>query len=179
MNTHNNETKFYDIYDYLYMPFWRSTTFFILLMILSAVISGMGAYFLVKYMRKKSKKEPQIPPWEWALKLFKTLTPGTYETKDQFKLFYFKLTQITKKYLEQRFEWDLMEKTDNEMIECLKTKQCNEKIINSLEEVLQGSLLIKFANAEALREQAQKDLNTVIYIVKKTKPRKNATKSPL
>ena len=170
----SDQTKFYDIYDYLYIPFWQTTTFFVIMLCLLLVASGIGVYFLVKHLRKKAAKVPEIMPWEWALGELKKLAPGRYETKDEFKQFYFELTRIAKLYLQKRFEWDLVEKTDNQLISYLKAQKCNKNVITSLESVLQGSLLIKFANAQALREQAQTDLKTVISLIKKTKPRKKA-----
>lgn len=161
-----NGTKFYDIYDYIYVPFWKTTTFVIILATVLTIICTICLYFLVKRARNKSRITPAITPGEWALGELKKLTPQKYQTKEEFKLFYFELTRITKEYLEKQFSIDVVEKTDEELIAHLQAHNFPQNFIQKLETVLRGSLLIKFANAQALREQAQNDLKTVIFLIK-------------
>jgi len=172
----HKKIEFYDIYDYIYVPFYKTKIFIIIYIILVLAAIAALTYFLIK-LRKSRKPIKKITPWEKALKELKELKPQIYETKQEFKNFYFEITNIIKKYFQKRFKLDIMEKTDEEVINFLKT--CDKKelksharralIIEKLEEVLQGSLFIKFANAEALREQASTDLEKMISIVKQTK----------
>lgn len=172
----NKKINFYEIYDYLYTPFWKTKTFIITISLLLAIGFGIVAYFIIKKYKQKRAKEKTLTPWEHALQELKKLAPDSYQTKDDFKIFYFTITSIIKNYFQQRFTFDITDKTDDESILYLKKKNFDSLIIEQLETVLQGSLLIKFANAKALREQAHKDLETIISIVEKTKqetPEKN------
>lgn len=166
-----SDVEFYDIYDYIYVPFWKTKTFIVIVAFATAVIGLITAYFIINYIKKKNAQKKVLTSWEWALQELEGLEPQSYESKEEFKQFYFAITNIIKHYLKKRFSFDLFEKTDEELIKSLKSKKFDMNIVAQLDEVLKGSLLIKFANAQALREQTQKDLDTVIDIVKNTIPK--------
>ena len=137
------------------------------LLCLFCLITGLIYSWLVKKRKRKELLE-QLSPAEQALVELGKLTPKDYETKEEFKAFYFSITIIIKNYFQKQFVWQVLEKTDNELIEYLKNRSFEQKLTSELKQVLQGSLLIKFANAQTLREQAERDLATVIEIVRKT-----------
>ncbi|MBU1008313.1 hypothetical protein KKA53_04535 [Candidatus Dependentiae bacterium] len=168
----NKETTFYDIYDYIYTPFWQTKHFLVLLASILAIACLIGIFFWIRHVKNKNQIKPTITPWESALRELRALTPHTYETKEEFKKFYFTITRIIKKYFEKQFSFDVIDKTDDELIDYLQSKNLDTKQIQKLKIVLNGSLLIKYANAQALREQAQSDLKTVISLVKQTAPSK-------
>lgn len=161
-----NKIDFYDIYDYIYVPFYKTRFFIITVIILVFLTLAVLTYFFIKKRKQKTIKIPT--PSEIALQALSKFSPQNYETKKEFKVFYFEITKIIKKYLQDRFKLDLIEKTDEELIAHLKAQSFEKSIIKKLEKVLQGSLLIKFANAQALREQAQTDLNTIVTVIKET-----------
>ena len=164
----NNPVEFYDIYDYVYVPFWQTGSFRLAIFALFILgITGL-IYFWFLHRRKRKAISKQLSPAEQALVELGKLSPQSYETKEELKVFYFTLTIIIKTFLQTELAWQVCEKTDNELIEYLKDRSFDQKSISELEQVLQGSLLIKFANAQTLREQAERDLAAIASLIKKT-----------
>jgi hypothetical protein len=164
-----NKTQFYDIYDYIYVPFWQTRAFIITMLLLFALLTAISIFLIIRYRRKRQKEKP-VPPWTLTLEKLEKLHPQNYQTKEEFKLFYFSITSVMKRYIQKRFSHNVIEKTDEELIDYLQQNNFDLTFISQLDGILQGSLFIKFANAQALREQAQKDLNAMIELVKSTIP---------
>lgn len=161
-----NNVDFYDIYDYIYVPFWKTKIFITIIIILILAAIAVAAYFFYRHWQeKKLAQKPPPSPKEWALRELAKLKPEMYKSKQEFKEFYFALTRIYKTFLYKQFSWDIQEKTDEELLAFLRKKNATPDLINTLEKILHGSLLIKFANAQALKEQAQGDLKNLISIL--------------
>jgi hypothetical protein len=174
--------KFYDIYDFIYIPFWKTKIFMIFAVTLLIIIFSIALFFLIRHIKNKNKQLRVITPWEQAIAELKELDPKNYQTKAEFKKFYFAITKIFKKYLKKQFSIPPL--TDEELISRLQKQTVggiiphfDKDIINNLKTILQGSLLIKFANEQALREQAQKDLDSMILLIQKTIPENNSQQS--
>lgn len=160
----NAQETFYDIYDYIFIPFWKTRPFIISSAIVASIILAITAYVITRWVKAKNAKKKVITPAEWALGQLQALKPEQYQKKEEFKQFYFTITNIMKGYLKRAYNLDVAEKTDEELISFLKKKDFFP-LAERLEEVFHSSLLIKFANAQALREQAQKDLLTLISLI--------------
>lgn len=161
------QTDFYEIYDYCSRP---------LLERLSVQI-GLGVFVLAVvcaaiFIFLKLKRRP-IAVWEWALKELAALKPERCVSKNEYKFFYFKLTGVLKKYLNKRFGWHAENKTDEELVLYLQKQNFDSNLMNLLEKTLQGASWIKFANEDALKNQAETDLKTVMFVVEQTKPAEN------
>jgi hypothetical protein len=161
-----NTIDFYDIYDYIYIPFWKTKIFITIVTILLFSAIAVASYFFYKKRKqKKLSQKPPLSPKEWALEELEKLNPEKYNTKQEFKDFYFSLTRIYKTFLYKKFSWQVAEKTDEELLEFLRNTDLGSSTIEKLEKILNGSLLIKFADAQALKEQAQVDLTSLISIL--------------
>ena len=90
------------------------------------------------------------------------------------KEFYLATTSILKTYLNHRYGYQVLSKTDDEMIRYLQDINYDGSLIDQIEEVLQGSIIIKFANAQAAQEQINADYERVISIIKHTIPKEKA-----
>ena len=154
--------EFYDIYDFIYIPVWKTNTFITIMIILGAILFLITGYII--YKKYKTEVITPLTPQEWALGELTKLDPMKYEKKEDFKKFYFTLGNIYKKYLKKAHKWDVLEKTDQELLDFLREKAVQENHVVIIEKVFTGSLLIKFANAEALKAQAQEDLRAVIAL---------------
>jgi len=157
---------FYDIYSYHYVPWHQKPTVVILLGLLIAVLVGGGLVYF--FMRRRHY---QLQPWEWAYHEISKLRVDAYETKQDYKQFYFDITHIIKTYLHKRYEWDTEDKTDEELLEFLKTKGFNKSLRDNLQKMFEGALWVKFANEQALKNQVVSDLATARTLVKKTEPK--------
>jgi hypothetical protein len=160
----NTQDTFYDIYDYIFVPFWQTKPFIISSIAVAVILLAITAYFIIRWVKKKNAMKKVVTPAEWALEQLRALKPEQYQKKEEFKQFYFTITKIIKSYLKRAYNLDTIEKTDEELIRYLRDKEFHT-LADKLEEVFNSSLLIKFANAQALREQAQKDLLTIISLI--------------
>jgi hypothetical protein len=166
----NKQVHFYDIYGYVHTPFWKTKIFITSMLVISTILIALLSYVLYKqYKKRQAEKKPELQPWQKAIEMLKKLTPEKYETKEKFKKFYFQISHIFKSFLQEQFGWDVLEKTDDELINFLREKNFDENLVKNLKSILEGSLLIKFANEQALKEQARKDLDLLISIIKTQK----------
>ena len=160
-----SNVTFYDIHDYYYLPFQQTLTFKILiitgLMIVGAII---GYIFFKRRYRKK------ISAWQWALQEISKLSPAQCTTKKNLKDFYFNLTDIIKNYLDKRYDWKTLDKTDTELITLLKKKKFDEQLLKNLQKMLSGAEWVKFANQDVIKTQVEADLKTAQKIIEKTTP---------
>ena len=160
--------EIFDIYPFYYIPFWQTTFLKVSIAVVLFLISV--SIFLYFYLKNKRKK---ITAWQWAtVELEKLLNSiDSFETKKDFKLFYFDLTSIIKTYLKKRFNWKTKDKTDEELIIFLKEKKFDDELLISLQKMLNGAVWIKFANEDVLKTESKKDLGLTLRMVEKTIPK--------
>ena len=63
----------------------------------------------------------------------------------------------------------MIDKTDEELIVYLKEKKFDNTLLADLEELMGGALWVKFADEDALKIQAEKDLQMARQIIEKTR----------
>jgi hypothetical protein len=105
---------------------------------------------------------------EWAYQELENLTEQFPTTKKGGKLFYFKLTRIIKEYLLRRYKWKVLDKTDDELISFLRTKQFSPRLLEDVKVLLRGIVEIKFADAQSMKEQLKRDVAIARNVVEKT-----------
>lgn len=162
-----NIIDFHDIYGYYHVSFW-DTTWFKITMGISIML--LVAITILLIVSRKKKKSP-VSPWERARQELFLLAPEKYTHKEMYKKFYFQLSYIIKKYLDERYSWNIQNKTDTELIDWLEKQQYDQEIIDSLKKIAMSSQEVKFANVEALRSQAEMDKKTIMMIIEKTIPK--------
>lgn len=160
--------KFYEICDYYYKPFWETRSFKLITLSILAILLISITIFLIKRFFKKA--QIKVAPWDWANNKLNSFTIKKLLTKDDFKKFYFDLTDILKIYFHKRFDWQTKDKTDAELIKYLNENNLDKNIINDLRSLTESALLIKYASHEALKTQAEKDLDIAKQVIDKTKP---------
>ncbi|MBD3231264.1 hypothetical protein GF322_01245 [Candidatus Dependentiae bacterium] len=167
--------NFYEIYDYYYQPLLQRSYFKYSLLVL-LLIGFLSALFIVVRFFLARKKQVQLLPWHWAFKSLNDLSLDNVQSKVDFKNFYFELTSILKQYLNKRFGWDTIDKTDDELIQYLKIKNLDSNLLNIIQNIAQEAVWIKFANQDALKLQAKKDLDAAYQLIKQTTPNKDDIK---
>lgn len=151
----------YDIYDFYDAPWWQNP--WILVGIATAVLLTL---FLVWHFYKKPKK---LSPCDKALKILNTLNPDAFTHKHEFKQFYFSLTAITKTYLEERYGWQTKMFTDEELVTWLEAEYPGHKCTTTIAAMIENTLLIKFANVDAIKAHALRDKQAIIDLITSTK----------
>lgn len=163
----NNVQKkdFYEIYDYYSQPLLEKKSVQISLLAVTTIIIVLAVFLYVFLNRRKR----QLTYWEVALLALENLKLEKCVNKNDFKIFYFKLTEIFKKYLEKRYGWKVENKTDEELIILLEKQNFHKELLVQVQKILAGALWIKFANQEALKIQAEADLKAIVSIIEQTK----------
>ncbi|MFA6535046.1 MAG: hypothetical protein WCS92_02195 [Candidatus Babeliales bacterium] len=165
MQNNVSEKDFYEIYDYYSQPLLEKKAVQISLFSAATIII-VGIVFLYIFYRRYRRP---LTHWEVALLALENLKLEKCVSKNDFKIFYFKLTEIFKKYLEKRYGWKVENKTDEELVILLEKQNFNREFLEPVQKILAGALWIKFANQEALKIQAESDLKTIINIIDQTK----------
>ncbi len=160
--------QLYDIYGMVHVPFWQTTAFYVVVGILAGLVVGVIGWRLIRYWRLRAR--PALPPWEQALIALNKLCDKEVMTSDRSKEFYDRLTMILKQYLHDRYAYDVMGKTDQELLVYLESVSFDAALTEIIRNLLQGSVMIKFANAQGAREQMERDIASSIIVIKKTVP---------
>jgi hypothetical protein len=160
------ELDFYEIYDYYTQPILERKSVQITLFSILTIIT-VGLIFLLFWARSRKKTKTY---WELALQDLYSLKPEKCSSKNDFKNFYFTLTSIFKKYLDKRYAWHTETKTDEELIQYLESESFDTTLLMQIQKILEGALWVKFANQDALKNQAESDLKAIIQIIEQTKP---------
>lgn len=164
MNTPVN-VDFYDIYGYYTQPIWQTTWF----KITSAIIITLALGIIIAYIIIRHKRRI-ISPTDWALQELKKYQPALCKNKQDFKKFYFNLTSIIKKYLNKRFGWQTHDKTDEELLVYLMQQRFDNNLLALMHSITEGAVLVKFADQDVIKTQAEKDYQATITIIEQTKP---------
>jgi len=160
--------KFYEIYEFYYVPFWKSKPFTISASVILGCLILFVLYKLIKYLKKRGDKPLTI--WQIAERELLDLDPSELTSKDEFKRFYFKLSEVLKGYLSKRYSFNLEDKTDDEIETYLRSKLFDTQMTKDLIEILHGSRFVKFAGEEALPARAKEDWEKGLGIVSDTIP---------
>ncbi len=157
-----NNLKLIDIYDISYHPWWLRSWFIGVLVCLGVVLLFCVGFWLYR----KYKKQPVMPYWQVTLQKLETLKKC--DTQDG-QLFYLALTDALKQYLQERYQIALLDKTDTELLEVVRNDQKIPALVSeSLKDILDGVMVIKFAHEQALKERMDDAIEQSIKLVQTT-----------
>jgi hypothetical protein len=167
----NEKTGLYENYGLWHVPFWQTQKFkmagqiCLLLMVLCIV-----AVLIKKYVAYRKRKK--LPIWDQALLELTQLKKEHKVDVIHGKEFYATVSALLKKYFHDRFDYNIIGKTDDETVEYLKNHYKDEAILEEIKTVLHGGIVIKFANAQAAQEQIEQDYLRTVAIIQRTIPEK-------
>lgn len=161
-----DKSGFYGIYGIWHVPFWQTMTFYISIGLISA---SFLIFFIWLFVKKRRAKKMVITAWDEALRLLNAINIHELE-KNHGKEFYFTVTKILKEYFHARYGFDVLGKTDAEVLQYLMHHDFSHELLPLLQHIFSGAVEVKFAHAYALKEQLERDLNSSIYIVKSSIP---------
>lgn len=144
--------KFFDIKEIILnneqrIPFSKYLLSFLILLL------GLLAIYVLfkKFKNHKFDKSIYKTPFENAIDELVELENESFKNQEDYKLFYSKLTQIAKNYLERDIEISASESTSSQLIDKIqllkKSKKINisDELIENFKNVLSNSDLVKFA----------------------------------
>lgn len=144
---------------------------FIGLLLLAFVV-----YYLYKRLAKKEpvfvkKEKPKEPAHVIALRDLEQLTHEKLWQKGEVKQYYSELTEIVRRYIEDRFNKAALEQTTDEIIDEMRTVNEVDKVLkDGLFDLLVRADLVKFAKGQAVADENEQSLQFAYNFVNKTKP---------
>ena len=109
-----------------------------------------------------------VPPHQKALNEIENLKKVNFESTDDQKEYYTKLTEALRKYIKERFGFNAMEMTSSEIIMHLKANG-DESMMNELQDLFMTADLVKFAKYSSLLNEKDMNLVNAINFIDKTK----------
>ena len=139
---------------------------------LIALLAVIGAiYFVIKKLFKKEKEKPlekpvqKIPPHELAMVELEKLRRDKVWQEGNYKLYYSRLSDILRIYIEGRFKIAALEQTTDELMANFKYLVVDENSKVILKEILIISDLVKFAKEQPLANENELSLEKAIQFV--------------
>lgn len=137
-------------------------------------------YLLLKYIKEHYRSkvaagmEPEAekvePAHLIALRRLDGLKQDNLLEAGEFKLFYDRLSEIVREYMENRFQFRALEMTTEEFLSNLGNKDfLNLAQKKAVAEFLQYSDLVKFAKHQPLKEDGERALGIIYRLIEETK----------
>ena len=153
--------------------FWE---IFPYLMVGVLLVGAILLWYFVLRKKKVTTEEPKIsipevPPHIWALAELDRLVKEKLWQQGKNKLFYSRLTEIVRRYIEWRFYMPALEQTTREIIDAFQRNQLiNSKLSYDLQNTLELADLVKFAKWQPNAEENELAERMAYDFVLQTKP---------
>lgn len=150
---------------------------FILLVIILVAALVTALYFIYKYYRKKklskieSKPEYRLPPHEIALNELRILEEKRLWQQGLVKEYHSEITEIIRKYFEERFNFRALEMTSSEILACLSYLEDGKCIVDLSNDFFNNADMVKFAKFEPIPSVNEEMMRQAYKIVNDTIPK--------
>ncbi len=156
---------------------------------LAAALLGFIIYYFLK-KQKRSFVNPQIKPIKLipchvlALQELELLKKKNLLAQGAFREYYFQLSEIFRKYLGARYSFPALDRTQQEIFECLeKIVAINDLLKCEIESIIEQTDRVKFAKMTPSIHDSDKIMETIIRFIKSTIPiaqeRQDTTDNPV
>lgn len=126
-------------------------------------------YFILKRKKKKpvliERPKPKEPANVWARKELKLLEEEKLWQKDETKMYYSRLTDILRLYLEYNYSWFALESTTEEIVENISLYTNSTEARENLLSILQQGDLVKFAKVTPLPDINKKAIENAYRFI--------------
>ncbi|MGB0886963.1 MAG: hypothetical protein ACPGSL_02470 [Vicingaceae bacterium] len=145
----------------------------------------IGGILLIRFLKNRPKKiveeeiKPIIPPHVTALEKLEKLRENKLWQGGKVKLYHSEISEITRAYLETRYEVSALENTTDEIMQSLRFMSINPTLLSKLNQLLVLSDLVKFAKEQPLANENEMSLINAIEFVQNTKQIINEEVPPL
>lgn len=139
------------------------------------VIAAVIYFFFIKKKKQMRATVTNLPPFEEAIQHLAALDEENLLEKEEYKKYYSELTEVLKRYLDEKVYDNALESTSDELIEQLELLKdsgklpISKEIIQGLRKVLQTSDLVKFAKSQPDKGTAKVDRNIIEKVLHETK----------
>jgi hypothetical protein len=167
--------KLYDIKGVQKPPFVLSDYLVETLLFLffyALVLLLIWLYLRKKYPHLLGEKEAQellLPPHVVAIMELDRLKAEKIWKQGKNKKYYTELTEIIRKYIERRFQFNALEMTTDEILTLFKRDKSTQSVYQNLSQILQLADLVKFAKIEPLESENELSIINSYLFVNQTK----------
>lgn len=147
----------------------------IVLIALGVVIILATIYLIVRYYRNKKtggvteKRIIKVPAFRIALDSLSSLDKKKLWQQGKVKEYHSEITEIIRKYFEERFDVLALEMTSGELLDSLQSKSDSGEILGITREFLSNADLVKFAKFQPMPTVNEEMMKQAYEIVNKTK----------
>jgi hypothetical protein len=139
-----------------------------------AALLGLLVWMLrrrIIFPRKQQTVVPPDPPWVTARQALARLKGQSYPEQGRIREYYFELSYILRRYIEDRFAVKAPEMTTEEFLESLKNSRVlNDSQKKELQYFLTGCDMVKFAKYSAGRDDMEASFNLTEKFIDETVP---------
>lgn len=147
--------------------------------ILPWLLLGIGILLIILVIillaKKKQPKaivappEPQVVPHEWALEAMHALKAEGLWQEGNIKLYFSRLTDIFRRYIELRYKQPAMESTTDEIMDRMKLLSLDIDLTEQIRSTLILSDLVKFAKSKPVANECEQSFDVVLKFIQQTK----------
>lgn len=138
------------------------------LALLLAALAFFGHRLLRRLRHLHALAPPPLPPWEEALNALDGLPWREWLEAGQVKRFYYALSEILKRYLERRFEFDAVEQTTTELLASARAQRLPMR--DEIGRFFARYDLVKYAKAVPPADESERAIEQLREFVIKTRP---------
>jgi hypothetical protein len=137
--------------------------------LLALLALGLLARRLLRRLRTLAEAgRPLLPPWEEALNALDALPWREWLAEGEVKRFYYALSEILKRYIERRFEFDAVEQTTTELLASMRRLRLPMR--EDIGRFFARYDLVKYAKWVPPAEESEQALGQVREFVLRTRP---------
>jgi hypothetical protein len=168
----NPEGGIKDVKEPLKIPLdWR---WIVLWVLIGLIILAAVYYFYKRYQKRKADYVPEkivikTPPHITAMKSLRALSEKQLWQKGMVKEYHSEITEIIRRYFEERFNLPALEMTSGEAVDELRKRAGTGKIITDTENFLSNADMVKFAKYQPMASVNEEMMRQAEDIVQKTK----------
>ncbi len=154
------------------LDWWRIARW-ILAGVIFLIIVGLILFYIKRKREGKSllprREKPKRPPHEIALEELEALQNEKLLEKGEVKQFYSRISDIIRRYFENRFFIPALEMTTGQLVEAMENTEIEPEVIEIVESFLSVCDLVKFAKYIPTEEENEKTTSSAFQIVEMTK----------
>jgi hypothetical protein len=147
-----------------------------LALLLAAVLAWLAARLLRGLRRARERAEAALPPWDEALGALDTMPWQDWLGAGQVKRYYYALSQVLKRYIERRFEFNAVEQTTTEILNSMRTHRTPMR--DEVQRFLLRSDFVKYAKMVPPDEEMRSAITEVREFVNRTTPQEPPAAAP-
>jgi hypothetical protein len=141
--------------------------------LLAILVIIIAIYQYKKYLRNRKNikvepPKPLIPPHLLALQKLEALQNEKLWQEGKTKMYYSKLSEIAREYIELRFKIQALEQTTEEILHGFKSYAVAKESMDKLKQILVLADLVKFAKEQPLPAENEMSISNAIDFIKDT-----------